>query len=296
MATAPSNKYFEPLGRLLVPTDFSPGARWSLQRALLLPLAQEARLHLLHVLPSVPLKKRAMVRAAADVAMEELVKFARAQAPALEVSFELVSGEAYVEIIRSSRRLDSELIVIGRHSRRPLRDLVIGSTAVRVIRKVDVPVLAVAQEPKHAYRRPCIATDLADTASRTLELALRVAGRRVKVFHVVHAFNVPFEGFVTPVLSAREESKYRRDFKQAATKGLDALLDRYPAGVQWKKSIHVGDARLVVMEAVGRARADLIALGTHGRVRSAASGGRPLHGDRLCAHRQQRQPLLPRSR
>lgn len=265
MATARSDKYFAPLSRLLVPTDFSPGAKWSLQRALLLPLAHEASLHLLHVLPSVPLKKRAMVRAAAEVAMEELVEFARGKTPELEVSFELVSGEAYVEIIRCARRVGSELIVIGRHSRRPLRDLVIGSTAARVIRKVDVPVLAVASEPKHAYRRPCIATDLEDTSSRTLELALRVAGRQVKVFHVVHAFNVPFEGFVTPTLSAREESEYRRDFRHAATKGLNELLARYQVGVDWKKSIHAGDARLVLMEAVGRSKADLIALGTHGR-------------------------------
>jgi len=74
----------------------------------------------------------------------------------------VLSGEAFVEIIRRSRSLGAELIVIGRHGRRPVRDMFIGTTAERVIRKGDVPVLVVNRKPRSPYRRPLIATDLED--------------------------------------------------------------------------------------------------------------------------------------
>jgi nucleotide-binding universal stress UspA family protein len=267
--TMPDTGTHGPLKKLLVPTDFSKGAELALRRALLLPLAENATIHTIHVLPP-NLSATAHAKAMADAKrrLEQAVSGVREQAAGRDVSLiaEVLLGEAFVEIIRCSRSIGTEVIVIGRHGRRPVRDMFIGSTAERVIRKGDVPVLVVNLEAARPYRKPLIATDLEDTAPRVFDLAFRVIGPAVKTVHVVHAFNVPFEGFVAPTLAAGEKSEYRRSFREKAKAGIAALLAQYQdAGIRWKTAVRAGDARSAILTEAIRRRADLIALGTHGR-------------------------------
>jgi nucleotide-binding universal stress UspA family protein len=259
----------EPWKRILVPTDFSTGAEHALGRMLLLPLAAAAAVHVVHVLPpGTPEKARARATANAQRELEEVAARARhtAAGSQLTLTSEVLSGEPFVEIIRKSRGFDAELVVLGRHGRRPVRDLFIGSTAERVIRKGDVPVLAVHHAPTHPYRRPLVAVGLEDTAPRVLDLALRALDPDVETIRVVHAYHVPYEGFVTPTTAASEKSEYRRAFRDEARAGLARLLSRYAdTGLRWTTTIRAGDARTLVLTEAVRAQADLIALGTHGR-------------------------------
>jgi nucleotide-binding universal stress UspA family protein len=254
---------------VLVPTDFSKGAELALERALLLPLAPGAKIHIVHVLPpDLPAKLRAKAESEARARLEQMASHARKSKAAAEgnVTSELLRGEPFVEIIRASRSLNADLIVLGRHGRRPIRDMFIGTTAHRVIRKGDVPVLVTNIKPTHPYRHPVIPTDLEDSSRRTVELALRVLGTHIKLVNVVHAFHVPFEGFVTPSYSAREKSEWRRSYQETAVTGLTKFLAPYrDIGVRWKTFIRQGDPRSVVLAAAARRKADLIAVGTHGR-------------------------------
>lgn len=257
------------LRTLLVPTDLSKGAELALERALLLPLAPGAKIHIIHVLPSdLPAKVRAKAESEARARLEQMASHARKSKAAVEgdVTAELLRGEPFVEIIRASRSLNADLIVLGRHGRRPIRDMFIGSTAHRVIRTGDVPVLVVNIKPTHPYRHPVIATDLEDSSRRTVELALRILGPHMKLVNVVHAFHVPFEGFVTPSYSARERSEWRRSYQETAATGLTKFLAPYrDIGVRWKTFVRQGDPRSVVLAAAAWRNADLIAVGTHGR-------------------------------
>lgn len=266
---SPEGMTREPLKRILVPTDFSKGAELALRRALLLPLADDATIHVVHVLsPNVPVKAREKVATDARRHLEKIVSRARSKARgrALTLTTEILSGEPFVEIIHCSRNIGAQLIVLGRHGRRPIRDMFIGTTVGRVVRKGDVPVLVVNLKPLRPYRRPLIATDLEDTAPRVFALARCVLGPTAKAVRVVHAFTVPFAGFITPTFTAREKSEYRRSFQDTAKAGLVKLLARYgDAGVRWQATIRAGDARSVILHEAVRSHADLIALGTHGR-------------------------------
>ncbi|MCK6545675.1 universal stress protein [Myxococcota bacterium] len=258
-----------PLDLVVVPTDFSEGAERALDRALMLPLGREARVHVLHVLPvELPAKLRKRAESEARARLEPLVSRARARLGAAEVDVtsELGRGDPFVEIIRTSRSLDADLVVLGRHGLRPVRDMFIGTTAERVVRKGDVPVLVVHLEPAHPYHRPVVATDLADASRRTLDLALRVLGDAPRSVDVVHACHVPFEGFVAPSASAREKSELRRAAQETAETALTKLLAPYQAlDVRWRPSVRAGDARAVIIAAAARRRADVVALGTHAR-------------------------------
>lgn len=254
------------LGHVLVATDFTQGATWALERALRLPLAPGATLELIHVVPgeSAAIPDRAGAEARAQ--LERLVADARAQLGPreLRVSSSLAAGQPHVEIIRRSRQVGAELVIVGRHGSRTFRHRLLGPIAARVVRKGDVPVLVVNLAPTGAYRTPVIASDLQDASSRTVEICLRVLGPDVRRIDVVHALHVPFEGFVRPTADARGD--YRTAFEADARTRLDALLASYaPASADWHPIIRAGDARTVLLEVVLAEGADLIAVGTHGR-------------------------------
>lgn len=63
----------------------------------------------------------------------------------------------------------------------------IGSTASRVIRKGDIPVLVVSRKAGRTYRRPLVAVDLEDTSRAVVDLALRVLGPEVSAAVLAHA-------------------------------------------------------------------------------------------------------------
>jgi nucleotide-binding universal stress UspA family protein len=260
------------LGCVLVPTDFSKSAARVLDRALLLPLAPEARLHLVHVVPrALPAKLRAGTESEARRALEEAASAARAGArkrgtEGLSITSELLFGEPYVEIIRAARTAEAELIVLGRHGWRPLKDLFIGTTAERVVRKGEVPVLIVNLKAAQAYSRPLLATELDEASRGTSSMLVRVMGPGARDVTVVHGFNVPFEELVAPGHSNREMSAYRKECRDEAAAGMKKFLASVSGlGLQWRVLLRPGDARSVILREAVRQRADLIALGTHGR-------------------------------
>jgi nucleotide-binding universal stress UspA family protein len=261
--------HHRPLESVVVPTDFSRGADQAFRRALLLPYAQRAKLVLLSVLPA-KLPAAVRTRAVTDARheLEERAERARTalRSRAVTVTTEVHEGEPFVEIIRRARQLHTELIVLGRHGRRPVRDMFISTTAERVVRKGDVPVLVVNLRPAHAYQSPLLATDLEEAAPRMIELALRVLGPTPGTVHVVHAFNVPFEGFVTPTRTGRKQSDYRKAMHDQAEAGLDKLLARFAGtGVKWRPILRAGDARSLILNEAAKREVDLITVGTHAR-------------------------------
>lgn len=263
----------DPLRCVLVTTDFSQGATLAIRRALRLPLAARAKVLLLHVgsADEAPATRRKPIAAEARRKLSQALATARRQAKSigradLEVRADLVSGQPFVEIIRRSRSTSSDLIVIGRHGRHPIRDMLIGSTAERVVRKGDVPVLVVNAAARKPYARPMIASDLRDASSRLLELALRVLEPSVKTVAVVHAFHVAFETRLGAGYS-EAATAYRRHVKQEANHGLNQLIAtwRDDTDLQFTPVLKKGDPRLVVPIEVERRHTDLLILGTHAR-------------------------------
>jgi len=251
-----------PFHTVLVPTDFTEGSRAAIDRALALPLASGARVELLHVLPrSIPAKVRAKVEADAREALAAAVTHARTGRD-LVVTSELARGDAYSEIIRHARSLDPDLIVLGRHGRRPIRDLFIGATATRVVRMGDAPVLVVKGDVAKPYRRPLVATDLGTTSRHTIELGLRIVSGRATI-RVVHAFHVPFENFMATTRTARGE--VRRPYRAKALAQLDALVAPFEDQARWTTIASAGDARTIVLAEAVRNHADVVVIGTHGR-------------------------------
>lgn len=248
--------------RVLVAVDFSAGSRAAVERAALLPLPPGARLSLVHVLTGGSPRAGSArdEKFAAQAALRKLASRFRAS-----VDTHLVRGKAFEEIVRHAREIGADLVVIGRHGARPVRDLFVGSTATRVVRHGESPVLVVQGRPAHAYRRPVIALDLSpNVARRVVEVARTLCDPDAAAARYLHAFQAPFDRSAVRESPERDLAEYRSAFRKQAKAELRKLLDSL--GIEAPHvSVHPGDPRGVIVREARRRRADLIALGTHAR-------------------------------
>lgn len=262
----------EPFRHVFVATDFSKGAERAVARAAKLPIADDGKITLLHVLPEAPPSK---ARAAAeDTARHELGEATRALAQSIsargrrdvQLAADSCRGQPYVEVIRHARTAGADLLVLGRHGHRPIKDMFIGSTAERVIRAGDLPALVVHGPAKEPYHRPLFAVDLGDHSRSQVVDGLRVLGPEASSAALVHAYQVPFEGFLAPGAAGGTTTELRKEYKRAAAAKMETLVGSLEElETSWETKIAHGDARKVILVEIARRGADLLVVGSHGR-------------------------------
>ncbi len=259
------------LSSVLVPIDFFPSSHRVVERAARLPLFEKARVTLLHVLPkSLPRQAR---RRAEEDAYEALKIASKRFSRSVVLKTVVRTGSPAVEIAEHAQAMSAELIVMGRVGARGWRDLFIGSTAERIIRTGQLPVLVVRLPATGPYRRPVLALDLDTAAHEVLDSVLRIIPAPRPPLTLVHAYDAPFQGFIYPSLEGAEAEEYQRHYRQEAIRRLEKLLkaarraDNASAldELQWKRDIQYGSPRRVIPKVIAKRRADLLVLGTHGR-------------------------------
>jgi nucleotide-binding universal stress UspA family protein len=258
----------QPLGNVLVATDFSGAATRAVERAASLPLAPDSTLTVLHVLrPDTSPDERAAAERALDYAASLAAdRCAGSGHPSVHVVRRLVEGRPFAEIVSAARHGGNELVVVGRHGERMFRDLLIGSTAERVIRSGETSMLVVASPVTAGYARPLVAVDLSPTSRRALELAWRIVGERTRALDLVHAYDVLSERAIERAgFSAEDALQYQLEVGRYAREAVEEFV----AGIQAAGPVHIdvreGDARTVILDLTARGDCDLLALGTHGR-------------------------------
>jgi nucleotide-binding universal stress UspA family protein len=256
------------LTSVLVPTDFSAGAQLALERALHLPLAPRAKVTLLHVLPEgIPgrLRTEAIIDAERSIekhlAQVRTLAVERGIGPAQFVG-DVVEGSAAHHVMKRANTIEADLICIGRHGRRGVVDLVLGSTVTKVLRQTEHPVLLVQRPAKGPYRKPLFALDPTHAALTVAKVGLRLIDPAEKRVTVFHASPIPYEDFIS--VSAEQRIALRKKFEKDGEKALKALLKKLP-GVSFEAVVKSGDARTLVLEQADALDADLTVAGTHGR-------------------------------
>ncbi|MFA5074448.1 MAG: universal stress protein [Nitrospirota bacterium] len=138
---------------ILFPTDFSNGARAAMDHAVSLAQNYHAKLILLHVIQDIAVSEWYIPPSLSVSAItEDLEKNAQQEmekwAADLSVNIKnmekiVVRGVPFVEIIKTARDKNADLIVIGTHGRTGIDHMLFGSTAEKVVRKSPCPVLTV---------------------------------------------------------------------------------------------------------------------------------------------------------
>jgi nucleotide-binding universal stress UspA family protein len=141
--------------KILFATDFSENSRWALKYALSFAGKYGAKLYILHVIqqPSYPLGMYAEIsfdamdkfnRNLSEVTEKEMKELCRKDLAGFN-NFEalILSGTPFLEILRTAKEKEADLIVVGTHGRTGLDHVLFGSTAEKVVRRASCPVVSV---------------------------------------------------------------------------------------------------------------------------------------------------------
>lgn len=262
------------LQSLLVPIDLSPLSDRVVRRAASLPIAAGGTITLLHVVPkSLPARARRQAEKEARAALQaEATQLSKALRADVSIEHAVSVGPPAAEIAHRAARLKAELIVMGRGVGRPVRDSFLGSTAERVIRQAQLPVLAVRSPVRGPYRHPTLGLDMDAAAEASLSMLFRVVAPPRSRATIIHAHDAPYLAMSRTGLSREELEAEERRYRQTVVPWIAGAVARVvraqktdPADVPtFRTVVRIGDPRGVIKTAVRRFDTDLLLLGTHG--------------------------------
>jgi len=167
-SAAPGETRFK---RLLIGTDFSPRADAALRRALQIASEHGATLTLFHaydVGARADAQTRKGMAGAEETARRKLRSLSLPDGIAATVR--VAAGKPFVELIRAARAEDSDLVVVGAHGTHFLKALLLGTTAEKVVRKGERPVLVVKRANRNPYRQVLVPVDFSEDSRQALAL------------------------------------------------------------------------------------------------------------------------------
>ncbi len=257
--------------KILLATDLGANSDRAMERALKLAKEAGAQLHIVHALPSYKAKK---LVSSLKEDTEDLIKgylYDYKDAENLDIVIKaLQDGEFYAQILEYARKIKADLIVMGIHGKTKMRDLFVGTTLERVVRKGHWPVLMVKNKPTGPYQSVLAGVDFAPGSRAALRMALEIAPNAV--FEVVHAYHDPV---IYPVGMPEVMVEVHNHTLKNQKKTLDAFLNTERSHFQKE---HGGNAKRMagkllegpvydmLMHEVKKTKADIITIGAHGRM------------------------------
>jgi nucleotide-binding universal stress UspA family protein len=258
------------LKRVCVGSNFSPESELAVQSAVRLARATGASVDFVHVVHRPALYERVLHRhplsddELSTRALAHLRETTAALAAGIDTRHHVRVGTPFAELIAACRELNSDLLVVGVRKRAALTDLLIGSTAERVLRKASVPVLLARRALPDKPKSILAPTDFSEGSRPALLEAIALArrwGARLSILHVIEPI-VQSYAWATDLAGGEmyvvEPADLEPEWK--------ALIDGLPLdGVTWEQQTIKGEVSTAITGAATSLSSDLIVMGTHGR-------------------------------
>ena len=176
--------------RLLCATDLSSRSDRALRRAGVLARAADAELVLLSVVDDdQPTRLVKSERREVTILLAEQSRTMH-ELQGLQPRLRVEVGDAFDAIIRVADAEEADLVVMGEHRKRLLRDVFVGTTIERVMRLGNRPVLMVNGPAERPYRRILAAVDASEPAAHALRTAHRLGFLARAELTAFHAFEL----------------------------------------------------------------------------------------------------------
>lgn len=264
------------LQTILAATDLSAAARLACERAVRLASACDARLELQHVVNTGALDSlRLLFASQPDDLQQRLLDEAREELRSLlaelhdglggSANLHLGIGNVVNEITRQADALDADLLVLGAHGSSLVRDLIVGSTTERVLRRTGRPLLVVRRPAPRGYRQVLIPVDFSARSLKAIEVARRLAPKAALV--LLHTFEVPFEGRLRHAgVSEQELAALRASAQHEGETRMAELIARagLPAAALHSLVLY-GDPSVQILEHERLQGSELIVIGKRGQ-------------------------------
>jgi universal stress protein E len=252
--------------RILCATDLLPKSEAAIERAGLLANQLNANLTLLHVVSAEKSQQDL------EQTLQDAVARTRSRARPLlwrsnraaEVGVRV--GNPAKVILETAAALRPDLLVLGPHRKRPLRDVLEGTIAERALATRSHPVLVVRDEARRPYRRVMLALDMSDASASAIRAAEALVLPPEVSTVVVHAHYPPYRDMLNFAdVGKTSIARYLAEWKREATCAVRNLLqiesddaERYHIHIEQK---HAAPG---IAQSIERFSPDLLVMGTHG--------------------------------
>ncbi len=248
-------------------TDLSQRAALAVDRAVVLARQHLARLLLLHVVDDD--QPRAIVDAEMARAREtleaRLTEIKGHDGPGFET--EVRSGAVFQTITATAQEEDANLVVMGAHRKRILKDIFVGTTLERVMRTGSHPVLMVNAVTTAPYESVLLAIDASEASHRAVDAAKFLGFLDGVQLSVISAFEPVYKGMLDWAGVAESTiNEYSESWANETRVKVGELLRQ--AGLQdgmMQVLTEDGPPFMVIKRAVARFAPQLLVIGTHGR-------------------------------
>lgn len=262
--------------KLLCATDLLPKSEAAIDRAGLLARQLQAQLTLLHVVSPVAAEQN--LEQALQSAIVGLNSRARhpqwRHGPLPEVSIRAGSPARLIREAIQQHRPD--LAIIGPHRKRPVRDVLEGTIAEKILGTRLCPLLIPRGEAVAEYRNVLLALDVSSECGAAVRATDSLALGPTTQAMVMHVCEPPYQGMLRSAgVRSAEVASYVESSRREAAASIRDLLKRESAN-HTRYAVVIGDSHPV--PAIGRAlemyQPDLLVIGTGGigRMRRALVG------------------------
>lgn len=263
-----------PIRTILAATDRSDASRHAVERAARIAAASGARLVLLHAIPAGSLEELRRLagtaqpldalRADALAALERLAAELR-ERHGLGVGLEIRVGKVLDEILAAAEAIAADLVVLGARGESTLRQLVLGTTAERLLRRARRPMLIARRPADTAWRRILLPVDFSPWSDAAIRLARALAPDAELV--LLHAWQLPFESKLRYAgLDEDSIATLRTKAEAEASRLLEALVAAHGLkAVRVTTALRHDAPWAAIAEAEREFDIDLIAIGKRGR-------------------------------
>jgi nucleotide-binding universal stress UspA family protein len=245
--------------KVLIPVDFSQTSMLAIKHGALIAQTTGARIFLLHVvnthfmsqnmfLPTVSLHDQS---SAETKAMDKLNEFGQEVKADYNVEVECIikSGNPSIEVTKVAREIKASLVVMGTHGYSPIKEIMIGSVALKVITKSPCPTMVMTSEASNeSYKNIVMPIDNTVNSKQKVNFTLEMA----KKFNAtVHGL-----GLLT------NEEKYDKPIMELVLSQVSKLAREMGVPYQSETVANVKNRATATVDYVKKVNADLITIMT----------------------------------
>ncbi len=210
----------------------------------------------------VPQKIRAVAQARLRESVQEVLS---ADEMPDDITYVVELKNAADGILEASRAHDADLVVLGATGSGKLHNALLGCSAERVIRKSEVPVIAVPPDaPDGKFEKILAPVDFSDCSRQSLCMAADIARREGAKLFILHAFALPAASLALLDMQAPPESVEAYEEQKWAE--FDEFVEQLDLDdLDCTRLLRISSPAAAIQDAVDEEDIDLICMGTHGR-------------------------------
>lgn len=255
--------------KILIASDLSARSDRAIARGFALAKALKGQLRILHIVDQdLPEEFKAHSIEWAKGALKRETERLSADT-GVNADFEVYAGHPKTEILRQADPSRTELILLGIHDRLKRGSHSFANTTAGQILKFSLPaVLLVRDDVSEPYRQVVVGVDFSIFTRAAIQQASHIAP--AASFNLVHAYHVPFKGFISSEGFANEiayEERLKIDsFLNEEMQSLDKrvrAMGLFPGGLN--TVLKEGAPSEVLRRECAGLGADLLIIAAHGR-------------------------------